>query len=171
MTDPTKPAGLGDPAVAAAVAALIAAQAAPGQPGTLFRAADDAYRAVVGHRLFTVMALRAETAEAERIYTNDPVAYPVTGRKPMHEDRWSAQVIGRREVFLGRTLAEIAEVFPDYELIGSLGCGAVLNFPIVYDDRVLGTINVLDAEGCYDEAAIDRGRWLAPFLAPALLSD
>ena len=157
--------------ISTAMAALAAAQAEPGQPQALYRAADAAYRALLGHKLFTIMALRAETAEAERIYTNDPVAYPVTGRKPMHEDRWSAQVIGRREVFLGRTLAEIAEVFPDHELIGSLGCGAVLNFPVVYDGRVLGTVNVLDAEGRYDEAAIDRGRWLAPFLAPALLTD
>jgi len=161
---------LTDPKVAAAMAALAAAQAEPGQPQALYRAADAAYRALLGHKLFTIMALRADTAEAERVYTNDAASYPVTGRKPMHEDRWSAQVIGRREVFLGRTLAEIAEVFPDYELIGSLGCGAVLNFPVVYDGGVLGTVNVLDAEGRYDEAAAERGRWLTPLLVPALLA-
>ncbi|KGM34726.1 hypothetical protein P409_08630 [Inquilinus limosus MP06] len=157
-----------DPKVASAIAALAAAHAEPGQPQALFRAADAAYRALLGHRLFTIMALRADTAEAERVYTND-AAYPVTGRKPMQENRWSAQVIGRREVFLARTLAEIAEVFPDHELIGSLGCGAVLNFPVLYDGKVLGTVNVLDAEGRYDEAAAERGRWLAPLLVPALL--
>ena len=108
-------------------------------------------------------------AEAERVYTNDPASYPVPGRKPMQENRWSAQVIGRREVFLGRTLAEIAELFQDHELIGSLGCGAVLNVPVLYDGRVLGPVNVLDAEGRYDEAAAERGRWLAPLLVPALL--
>ncbi|MGK9232152.1 GAF domain-containing protein [Inquilinus limosus] len=152
-----------------AMAALASAQAEPGQPQALFRAADAAYRALIGHRLFTIMALRADAAEAERVYTSDPTSYPVTGRKPMPENRWSAQVIGRREVFLGCTLAEIAEVFPDHALIGSLGCGAVLNFPVVYDGRVLGTVNVLDAEGRYDEAAAERGRWLAPLLVPALL--
>jgi hypothetical protein len=169
MTISTTP-GPDDPAVTRAVAALAAAQAEPGQPEALFRAADAAYRDLIGHRLFTIMALRTESAESERVYTNNAAAYPVTGRKPMHEDRWSAQVIGRREVFLGRTLAEIATVFPDYELIGSLGCGAVLNFPVVQDGRVLGTINVLDAEGAYDEAMAERGRWLAPLLVPALLA-
>lgn len=168
MTTETTPKGTDDPAIATAVAALSAA----GIEGSdaVFRAADAAYRALIGHRLFTIMALRPETAETERIYTNNADAYPITGRKPLHEDRWSAQVIGRHEVFRARTLAEIAEVFPDYPLIGSLGCGAVLNFPVIHDGRVLGTINVLDAEGSYDDAAIDRGRHLAPLLAPAMLA-
>ena len=40
-------------------------------------------------------------------------------------------------------------MFPDHELIASLGCEAVLNLPVVAGGAVLGTLNCLDAAGAY----------------------
>ncbi|MDB5473386.1 MAG: hypothetical protein JWP99_689, partial [Devosia sp.] len=40
-----------------------------------------------------------------------------------------------------------AKVFPDYPLIASLGCGSVINLPVLLEDDLVATINILDKEG------------------------
>ena len=111
----------------------------------LHRLAD----ALVGARLFTLMAFDEDTREASRFYTSDPVAYPLCGTKPAPDNAWSARVLDARETFVANDLAGIAAAFPDHALIGSLGCGAVLNLPVVVGGRVLGTVNCLDRAGRY----------------------
>ena len=51
--------------------------------------------------------------------------------------------------FVANTLADIATVFPDYELIGSLGCGSVINLPVTEGGEVVATVNMLDSEQHY----------------------
>ena len=102
--------------------------------------------ALVPVRLWTVMSVDHEASLARRAYTNMPMAYPASGTKPMVENAWSKIVRERHECFVANTLDEIAQVFPDYELIGSLGCGSVLNLPIVDQGQLIGTVNLLDAE-------------------------
>jgi len=76
------------------LAAVAAALARPGQPAPLWAALDAALGAVIGHRLFTVLRYHPDSRESERCYTNQPVAYPVGGRKPFTESAWSRQVFG-----------------------------------------------------------------------------
>jgi hypothetical protein len=64
-------------------------------------------------------------------------------------DSWFEVVHTRREMFVANTLAEIAQVFPDHELIGSLGCGSVVNLPIVLGSQLVATMNILDREHHY----------------------
>jgi hypothetical protein len=59
---------------------------------------------------------------------------------------WFEVVHLRREMFVANTLAEIAQVFPDHQLIGSLGCGSVVNLPIVLGDQLVATMNILNRE-------------------------
>ena len=95
------------------------------------------------------MTLDMEAMLARRAYTSHPAEYPTSGTKPIERNPWFAQVADRREPFVANTLADIAQVFPDHALIGSLGCGAVINLPVVEEGRVTGTVNLLDAEGRY----------------------
>jgi hypothetical protein len=148
---------------------VAAALAAPGQPETTFRALDGALDAVLGHKLFTVLIHHAATRESERIYTNQPAAYPVGGRKPLRDTAWGRQVIGARRVFIGRTAADIEAHFPDHALITSLGCAAIINLPVVWDDRLLGTINLLHEEGWYDDGDVPIGLAFAALAVPAYL--
>jgi hypothetical protein len=143
--------------------------AAPGQPETTFRALDVALDAVLGHKLFTVLLHHEATRESERLYTNQPAAYPVGGRKPLRDTAWGRRVIGERRVFIGRTVADIQEHFPDHALIASLGCAAVLNLPVVWNDRLLGTVNLLHEEGWYDDADVPIGLAFAALAVPACL--
>jgi len=126
-------------------AALSAATTADAAQAALHRLAD----ALVGARLFTVMTVDMTTELASRSYTSDPESYPTSGTKPVIPNAWTAQVIDRHEMFVANTLEEIAEVFPDHELIGKLGCGAVINLPVVHKGALIATINMLDVEHTY----------------------
>ncbi|MBF8288327.1 MAG: histidine kinase, partial [Candidatus Rokubacteria bacterium] len=57
----------------------------------------------------------------------------------------------------------------DHALILSLGCASVLNLPVVWDGRTLGTINLLHEAGFYDEGDVPVGQIFAALAAPALL--
>ncbi len=132
----------------------VAAARRPGQPQTLFAAIDYALDQVAGHKLFTLMRLHRDTGEAERIYSSNPSAYPVSGRKQWTETPWSKQVIVAKQHYLGSTDADIRWGFPDHELIKQLGCGSIINLVVIYNDEVLGTANLLHEEYHYREQDI-----------------
>lgn len=102
---------------------------------------------ITGARLVTLMTADPVTGEAERIWTNHPDAYPVSGRKPFQPNRWTATVLDRHETFVANDFEGIKEVFGDHDLIRSLGCESVMNLPAIAGGRVLGTVNCLDAAG------------------------
>lgn len=116
-------------------------------PNTVYAALHEAARAAAGARLFTITALDRKAGLARRAYTSHPEAYPATGTKPMRSDAWSDQVIGRGESFVANTTPEFAIYFNDHALINELGCHSALNMPVSVDGLVIGTVNVLDAEG------------------------
>ncbi len=122
---------------------------AGGQPRTAFDALCALTVEHVGVKLFTIMTRDPENGEAERIYSNMPDSYPVSGRKPANRSRWSEVVIERRRTFVANDIADIAEVFSDHELIRSLGCESVINVPVEIDGEVVGTINCLHEAGFY----------------------
>jgi len=140
-----------------------------GQPERTFAALDHALAAVLGHKLFTVLRYHEDTGESERLYTNQPTAYPVGGRKPLNTTPWTRQVLHDQRPYLGRTSADIRAVFFDHELITSLGCGSALNLPVVTDRRVLGTLNVLHEEHWYDDGDAGIGQVFAALAVPAYL--
>jgi hypothetical protein len=152
------------------LAAVAAVATLPGQPAAVFGALDAALGAVLGHRLFTLMRYHAASGDSERVYTTHPAAYPVGGRKPLNPTAWSEQVLRRQQPYLGRTAADVRAVFFDHALIASLGCGSVLNLPVVWDGRSLGTINLLHEEGWYDESDATPGLLFAALAVPAFLT-
>jgi len=154
----------------AAWSAAARAMAEPGQPAPLFAALDHGLRRTVGHKLFTILLLRPDTNESERIYTNMPDAYPVSGRKPRRETPWTARVFDRGDVFIGYTADDIRAHFPDHELILSLGCAAIMNLPVRYAGETLGTLNVLHEADWYDEPKAALGRPFAALAVPAFLA-
>ncbi|MFI9383889.1 GAF domain-containing protein [Kutzneria sp. NPDC052558] len=77
-------------------------------------------------------------------------------------------VLGQRP-YLGPDAAAVREVFADHRLIAELGCGAVINVPVVVGGRTLGVLNILDTEGSYDEDSVAAAESLAPLAAAALL--
>jgi hypothetical protein len=152
------------------LARVAQALAAPGPPGALWSALDAALGAIIGHKLFTVLRYHADSRESERYYTNQPVVYPVGGRKPFTESAWSRQVFGERRPYIGRTAEDIRAVFFDHALIGSLGCDSVLNVPVAHEGRVLGTLNLLHEAGWYGEEDVAPGLLFAALAVPGYLT-
>jgi hypothetical protein len=105
--------------------------------------------AIAGHRLFTVMTVDIDAGLARRAFSDHPAEYPVTGTKPIQRDAWFDIVHSQRRSFIANTIEDIASVFPDFELIRSLGCGSVVNLPVVLGDELAATINLLHAEHFY----------------------
>jgi hypothetical protein len=101
--------------------------------------------AVAGHRLFTVMTVDMDAGLARRAYSSHLKEYAVSGTKPIHRDSWFDIVHGEKRSFIANTIEDIAKVFPDYELIASLGCGSVMNLPVVLSGELVATVNMLDA--------------------------
>ena len=141
-----------------------------GQPETSFGALHALADAIVGAKLFTLMAFDSSSQEGSRIYTNMPDAYPLFGNKPLPEGAWTEKVIGAQEIFVANDIDAIAEVFADHEKIQSLGCGCVINVPVVTAGNLLGTINCLDRAGTYTpEKVADASSLILPGAACFLL--
>jgi len=150
------------------LAAVAVAMTRPGQPAATYAALERATDAVIGHKLFTILRYHATTGESERVWTNQPTAYPVAGRKALNPTSWSRHVLHERRPYVGRSADDIRAVFFDHELIASLGCASVLNVPIVWADRVLGTMNLLHEASWYDDADATIGLTFAALAVAAL---
>lgn len=122
-------------------------------------------RATVGVKLFTFMRVDMAREIACRSYTSHPVAYPVSGTKPITYDTWFDHVHGLKKTFVANTLKDIAHVFPDYELIGELGCASVINLPVVLEDTLVGTVNLLHEELYYTPERVALAEALLPLPA------
>ena len=152
------------------LAAVAASLAATGQPDAAFAALERALGAAIGHKLFTILVYHADADESERRYTNQPESYPVGGRKKPNPGRWTEQVLGRKLPFIGYDAADIAEVFGDHALIASLGCASVLNLPVVWNGRLLGTLNLLHEARWYGEGDVPTGKLFAALATAPLLA-
>jgi hypothetical protein len=127
-----------------------------------FGSVEAAAREQVGVRLFTVLAWDEETSALHRVYSSHPVEYPTGGQKVFpREAPWIRQVVIEQQPYLGPDARAVAAVFEDHELIASLGCGAVVNVPVVDDGQTLGVLNLLAAEGSYTQNSVSAAVPLA----------
>jgi hypothetical protein len=138
-----------DKQVAKALAGLDAAIGDSKTAAPIWSALEVLAKAAVGAKLFTVMQVDFERDVAARVHTSDPVSYAVSGTKPINRTHWFDIVHGERRPFVANTIEEIAAVFPDHETIRSLGCGSVINLPVVIADQLAGTVNLLHEEHFY----------------------
>ncbi|MBM1169950.1 GAF domain-containing protein [Microvirga arabica] len=145
------------------------AWAASQQPSAILEAAGEAFDEAVGHKLYTVTRMLAGGREVERIYSTNQDVYPVGGRKPVLPNAYTQRVRGEMKPFLAKTPAGFAPLFPDHETITGLGLGCVMNLPIIFGGAVLGTVNLLDREGAYEERHVDMAMIIARQILPVLL--
>jgi hypothetical protein len=152
------------------VAAVVTLAARANDPNVIYRAIERIAAEAVGWRLFTILRYVEAARAVERVYSSDEKAYPVGGRKPLSKITASHSAMEKGEVFLAATKEAVRRAFFDHELIFSLGVTAILNVPIRYADRRLGTINLCGEEGMYGPAEVARGEILAGLLIPPLLA-
>lgn len=127
--------------------------------------------AALGTRLFTVTRLDEDKALFARVFTSHPKEYPVSGTKPMERDGWYDTTIAGRRTFVANTPPEFAKYFFDHALIVSLGLGSCINVPVVDDDRVLGTVNILAEAGHFTPEKLAAYKALVAAATPALATE
>lgn len=140
---------------------------------TDLQAVEDAVRAEVGFRLFTILVFRNDGREMERVHSSRPVEYPVGGRKVIDQDvaqEWLDASLVHQAPFFGRTRADVERIFKDADLIASLGCGTIINAPILAGGKTIAALNVLDAEGAYADDDVDTVLAIAERFTPTILT-
>ena len=75
------------------------------------------------------------------------------------------------EVFLAADKEQVKSAFFDHELIFSLGISAILNSPIRYAGRHLGTLNFCGVAGTYGDEEVQNAKILAGLLVPTVLKE
>jgi hypothetical protein len=139
------------------------------QPDQLFAALSRALQSALGHILFTVLVHDVEGGALRRLFSTRPDVNPVGGTKPVTGSDWMRQVLQRGEPYIGRSREDLRVVFSDHERLWSIGCESVLNMPIVWSGRVVGSLNLLDRANSYVDADVPIARLFAQLSAPALL--
>ena len=124
---------------------------------TVFQQVFDAMRKDPGVILFTALQWIPERSSLRRLFTSHPADYPVGGEKTVEiSPGWLGPVIEDKKPFLAADLDALREVFADSELIQRLGCGAVINVPVLDGGgNVVGVLAMLDAEGRYTQQSVE----------------
>lgn len=154
---------------AADLGRLAEALASADQPPAIFRALDSLSGEAIGHRLFTIMRFDPERSEVERLYSTMPDVYRVGGRKKKTDTAWANHILHDRKVYRANDAAGIRAAFDDHATILGLGLESVLNIPVVFDGRCVGTMNLLHEAGWYRPSDEETGIVLGSFLIPVLI--
>lgn len=150
---------------------LAAMVAAATEPVEIYRAVERVLTEPLGFGLLTMLVVTPDAQEVERVYSSNCQAYPLAGRKRMGPTPWGDLVLRQRQPFLGRDAEAIRWAFPDHSLISGLGLACAINVPVVALGRLLGTINVLDTAGRYDDQAVETLLSVAPMLVTPFLRE
>lgn len=126
-----------------AAVAEVAEIAASAPPQALFGAVDRCMRPVLQQTLCTVNRYDRSNDTLTRLYSSDPVAYPVGGSKKKAGTAWGKQVLHERRLYLGEGEEAIRQSFDDHTTIRALGLRSVINVPVVSRGMCLGTLNFL----------------------------
>ncbi len=123
-----------------------------------------------GFKLFTLTVTHPDGSHVVRLYSSAENSYGTSGTKPIEkEGGWYERVLVQHKPFLGYTIEDVKDYFPDHEKIAAMGLGATLNLPVVVLGEVIGTVNLLDADHAYTEADAERAFALSQALAPLFM--
>jgi hypothetical protein len=131
----------------------------------------------VGARLISFSLLQyGDDIMARRVWTSHPNEYPVNGLKVMPGSEWTDHVIRDGKVFICRDQADVKRVLPDFKTIFDLGCGSVLNLPVILNGSVIGTVNLLNEANWFNAERVARAEVLLvlayiPFLLSLVPSE
>jgi nucleoid-associated protein YgaU len=141
---------------------------------TTLAAAADAARARLGSILVTVTVITPDGTEVARVATTHPEVYPVGGRKRLDPSQtspqWAELVVAGQQPFVGADRDTVRSFFFDWETIEALGCGAIVNTPVVHDGVTIGSINFLGPEGSLTADAADIAMQITAQATPAVVA-
>ena len=130
-----------------------------------FKELDLKVKKIIGHKLFTLMVVDKSLKYVERVYSSNIKAYPLLGTKPIPKNEWTKKVVLNKKNFLGKDMKTIKKLFFDHEVISSLGCGSIINIPVINNNIILGTMNILHKEFYYNSDTVKLAKPFASLLS------
>ena len=143
---------------------------ASGDPGSIFHAVDHLVQPVLQQTLCTVNRYNPQREQLTRLYSSDPLAYPVGGTKGKAGTSWGRQVLHQKQLFIGEGVDAIRQSFDDHATIQALGLRSVINVPVVFQGQCLGTINLLMTSAKVDAAMVQTARLAGVLALPGFLA-
>lgn len=137
----------------------------PSQPEILYQIIDRALNELVGYKLLTILRLRGD--RLYRMHTSDLAKYPVGGFKSIANDAWLKAMLSAGVPIISPNPELVQQRFFDHETIFSLGCGSVMNVPVVGPTGTLGSLNLLHELDWFESKHVLVARPFATLLALA----
>jgi GAF domain-containing protein len=132
-------------------------------PTALFKAIEDVATRRVDAGLITMMRHDAVASTVERLYSSNPQAYPVGGKKVKRDTAWGRKVLTEHRVLVSAGDEGLRESFDDHATIIGLGLHSCVNVPLVSEGKCVGTMNISRAQADWNdnEIALVRALGLA----------
>lgn len=139
------------------------------QPEAGFAALHAYAAALVGAKIFTVLAFDLRRQEVTRRFSSDPRLYPVGVTDKLYDTIWERTLIGEKKPLVLNDHAALASLLPEADRLKAIGAEAMLNLPVVVAGDVLGALNMLHDSGRYTPARVAEAQALVPGAAVLLL--
>ena len=134
----------------------------------IFNSLDNILNHFIGHKLFTILKFDKINSNLERIYTSNPIEYPLQGKKDVIRNFWQVQVLEKGIVYIGYNFQDIKTSFSDFDLIKKLGCSSVLIIPVKSGNNIKGSVNLLHEESWYSNNHVKIAQSLVSVISQAL---
>lgn len=106
--------------------------------------------ALFGYSLLTGLVYLSDQRLMRRIFSTNETVSPPGGFKATGKGPWSARVLDQGLPYTGSNEADLRTVFSEAELLIAHGLHSVLNLPIRFDGKVIGSLNLLHHRHAYD---------------------
>ena len=138
------------------------------ESGLIFKSLDNILNDFIGHKLFTILKFDKINSNLERIYTSNPIEYPLQGKKDVIRNFWQVQVLEKGIAYIGYNSHDIKNSFSDFDLIKKLGCSSVLIIPVKSGNNIKGSVNLLHEESWYSNNHVKIAQSLVSVISQAL---
>ena len=108
--------------------------------------------------VYTVMLLNSDSTKVRRTFTSVPDTFPTSDEKPAERNSWFIQVIEGQEIFAANSPEEMGAQFKDLDKMLALGCPAVINIPVVKDEKTVAVFNLLNSGGHFTPERIEQAK-------------
>lgn len=137
---------------------------------TFFKPASELLKKEIGYKLLTFTVVHPNQKYIQRIFSSNTEVYPLGGIKDLPDNYWAELTINQKKSFIGNNRKEIEKYFFDHETITSLGCESILNQVVVFNNKTIGTINLLNVEDHFTKSHLNKMTLFSKYASPFFLS-
>lgn len=141
----------------------------PDAAARVFAYALAGVEAVAPSRLTTASVYDVANMRTRRVYSQRPEIYGTGNFKRVDPNVYYDTVLVGKRPYVSNTIAEFGAAFFDWEKVQALGFGANMNIPAVADDRVIGSMNLLNVAGSYPPGRVAAAMDWQPVVTLAFL--